>query len=94
MKSMALLTAQLQHTAGFDLVMRGYLSSTKTTSAPVTLPDMHFHWSLDRSLLLLSWLGVLFVLYHLLFRSPITAHVWIGNGFLSNPVALPDFYFY
>ena len=34
--------------------------------------------------LLLSRLGVLFVLYHLLFRSPITDRIWKGTGSLQD----------
>ena len=45
-------------------------------SSTVALLDLYFIGLSKQKLLLFLGLGVLFVLNHLLFRSPITDHVW------------------
>ena len=49
-------------------------------SNPAALPYLYFY---DLQFLWLSGLGVLFVLYHVFFRSPITDRVWKGTGSLK-----------
>lgn len=85
MKSVALLTAQLQHTARVDLVMRCYLNSAETTSASVAVEDLMLLVPRTCRFYCYQSLGISFVLYHLLFRSRITDHVWRGDWSLELP---------
>ena len=73
MKSVALLKAQLQHTARVDLVMRCYLNSAETTSASVALEDLMLLVPMT-CFYCYQGLRISFVLYHLMFRSRITDH--------------------
>ena len=85
MKSVALLTAQLQHTARVDLVMRCYINSAETTSASVALEDLMLLVPMTCRFYCYQGLGISFVLYHLLFRSRITDRVWRGDWSLELP---------
>ena len=57
--------------------------TAKNSSNPVALPDIYFHSSIWPIASFVVKARALFLLYHLLLRSPITERVWKATGLLN-----------